>query len=91
MGVRDVDAHQQFFYVDGALAVSAPIAGLDLGALENVDQAADPLTIGANQASGSDAFAAFFAGAIDDVALYGSVVTATDVAAIYAAPDGICR
>jgi hypothetical protein len=91
VGVRDVERMQQRFYVDGALAVSRPIGGIDLDALVNADGKPDPITIGAGRSSGVDTMTEFFPGAIDDVAIYYSALDDDQVAALHAAPDGVCR
>jgi hypothetical protein len=90
VGVRDVDHAQQRFYVDGTLAVSRPIGGVDLGALSNVDGKPDPITIGAVRAMGADTMQAFFLGAVDEVAIYYAALDDSEVAMLHAAPDGIC-
>jgi hypothetical protein len=90
VGVRDVSAGQALVYVDGTLAVSRAISGADLGALNNGDGVPDPVTIGAGRQSGVDTYVQYFTGAIDDVAYYTHALTATEVAGLYAAPDGVC-
>lgn len=40
---------------------------------------------------GVDTMTAFFPGAIDDVAIYYSALDDGQVAALHAAPDGVCR
>jgi len=90
VGVRDVGVGQHLLYVDGTMARADPIGGADLGPITNVDGESDPLTIGAGRTGGSDAKTAHLLGGVDEVAYYESSLTASQVAAIYAAPDGIC-
>jgi hypothetical protein len=91
VGVRDVGAGEVRLYVDGELAETTEIAGADLGALVDTDGASDPVTIGAGRTVGSETLAAFLLGAIDEVAYYETAIGDAEVAAIYAAPDGICH
>jgi hypothetical protein len=90
VGVRDVTAKQQLLYIDGALAVSAPLGDNFIGAMTNADGVPDPLTIAASRASGTNALTMGYAGAIDEPAYYLSALSATEIAEIYAAPQGIC-
>jgi hypothetical protein len=89
VGVRDVTARQILLYVDGTLAAEKAIT--DLGPLGNADGHSDPLTIGGARMAGVDTFIQLFPGAIDEVAYYTRAMTAAEVAAVYAAPDGICH
>jgi hypothetical protein len=91
VGVRDVPNAQARLYVDGAVAATKAISGPDLGAMGNVDNAADPVTIGARLRSGTGKPEGFFTGDVDDVAYFTSALTDGEVAAIYAAPDGECH
>jgi hypothetical protein len=90
VGVRDVTAKQLLIYIDGALATSAPLADAFLGAMTNADGVPDVLTIGASRTAGSNALTMGYVGAIDEPAYYISALSASDVAAIHAAPQGIC-
>jgi hypothetical protein len=90
VGVRDVTAKQLLLYVDGALAVSAPLADAFLGAMTNADGVPDLLTIGAARTSGSNAISVGYVGAIDEPAYYISALDASEITAIYTAPQGIC-
>jgi hypothetical protein len=90
VGVRDVTATSSLLYIDGQLAVSTAISGADLGAINNADGFPDPVTIGAGRVSGVDTYNQYFTGAIDDVAYYTHAMTAAEVAALYAAPAGVC-
>jgi concanavalin A-like lectin/glucanase superfamily protein len=89
VGVRDVQAKQSLLYVDGALAIQQPLADVYLGAMTD-DGAPDPITIGASRTSGVDTLTSSYAGAIDDIAYYISVLSADDVKAIHEARDGFC-
>ncbi len=91
VGVRDVTAMKELLYVDGALAVSAPLSAAFLGALTNADGFPDVVTIGAMRTAGSNALTFGFAGAIDEAAYYIDALSAAEIAAIYAAPQGICH
>ena len=51
----------------------------------------DPVTIGTGRSSGVDTFDSGLIGSIDEPAYYISAWTADEVAAVHAAPDGICR
>jgi hypothetical protein len=90
VGVREVVAGKQFLYVDGQLAGQKNIAGLLLGQMGNVDAKPDPLTIGAGRADGVATFRGHTSGAVDEVGVYASAMTEAQVAAIHAAPEGIC-
>jgi hypothetical protein len=90
VGVRDNARGEQRLYLDGILAVSRPISGIDLAALSNADGKPDPVTLGAGRASGTDTMNSFLPGAVDDVAIYYSALDDAQVAALHAAPDGIC-
>jgi hypothetical protein len=91
VAVRDIAAAQLIMYVDGALAATTAITGTDLGALTNADSEADPITIGAGTVGGTNNHQSFFTGSIDEISYYGVALTATDVARIYAAPEGECH
>jgi hypothetical protein len=90
VGVRDVGNAQQRFYVDGVLVAANRISDAALGALSNQDMESDPVTIGAGRSSSQTNPTLFFRGAVDEVAIYFSALDDAQVAAIYAAPDGIC-
>jgi hypothetical protein len=60
-------------------------------AFTNADGEADPITIGAGTVGGTGTNSSHFAGAIDDVSYYATALSANEVAAIYAAPDGECH
>jgi hypothetical protein len=90
VGVRDVALAQLRLYVDGKVAVTNPISGLDLEAMGNSDGLPDPVTIGAIEQYQTATFLRMFAGAVDDAAYYTSALGDAQVAAIYAAPDGEC-
>jgi len=89
-GVRDIHTKQRSLYVDGALAVSMPLSDAQLGPLSNTDGEVDPVVIGAATISNAPGYERFLAGAIDEVAYLSSALTAEEVQAIYAAPDGEC-
>jgi hypothetical protein len=91
VGVRDVPAATMTLYVDGALAVSANLPPDQLGAMTNTDGETDPVVIGGSQTAGATTYEGFLKGAIDDVSYYTSALTATQVSAIYHAPDGECH
>jgi hypothetical protein len=89
--VRDVDAEELVLYVDGALEASTALTA-DFGdPMGDFDGAPDPVTIGAGRTSGVDTLDYGLVGAIDEPAFYISAWSAEEVAAVYAAPDGICR
>lgn len=89
-GVRDIHVKQMLLYVDGALAVTTPLSDAQLGALTNTDGEIDPVVIGGATISNATGYEHFLAGAIDEVAYFSSALTAEEVQAIYAAPDGEC-
>jgi hypothetical protein len=91
VGVRDVDSKFQVLYVDGAVAAQQDISGSSfLAAMSNADGNSDPVTIGAGRIASMSTYQNYAIGAIDEIAYYESVISATAVAAIYAARDGIC-
>ncbi|MDP2055760.1 MAG: Ig-like domain-containing protein, partial [Acidobacteriota bacterium] len=76
--VIDIPALQARLYVNGALEASAPLASgwtMSWG-----DYEAEELVIGASQVLWGTGYRNFFNGAIDDVALYKRVLTATEIA-----------
>lgn len=91
VGVRDVTAMTAIVYVDGALAVSTNLPTDELGVLSNLDGETDPVVIGGSAIAGAGGYNGFFAGAIDEVSYYTSALSATQVAAIYNAPQGECQ
>jgi hypothetical protein len=90
VGVRDATAMMALVYVDGTLAVSATPAAEQFGAMTNTDNEVDLVTIGSTINAGMTTHAGFFAGAIDEVAIYHSALTTAQVSAIYSAPEGKC-
>jgi hypothetical protein len=94
VGVRDNGADAELLYVDGNLESQIQsLGGSFLAAMTNGDGMSDPITIGGRRAhTGSTmmAYTAYIAAEIDEVAYYESAISAEQVAAIYAAPDGIC-
>ena len=94
-GLRVAEHHvgaalrQLALYVDGAVAVTVPLAPAFLGAMTD-DGASDPVTIGAGRASGTNALSFEFVGAIDDPAYYIEALAPAQIAAAAAAPDGYC-
>jgi hypothetical protein len=89
---RDNTAMEIRLYVDGARAAMKAISGADLGAMGNVDNAPDPVTISGYIQSGTDTtINAMFAGAVDNLEYFTSALSDSEVAAIYAAPDGECQ
>jgi hypothetical protein len=90
VGVRDAAAMTASLYVDGALATSAMPAAVQFGAMTNADNDVDLVTIGASIVGGQTSYQSWFAGAVDEVAIYHSALTASQVSAIYNAPDGKC-
>jgi concanavalin A-like lectin/glucanase superfamily protein len=91
VAVHDVDGKRQVIYVDGTLAVSAPLADPDVAPLSNTDGETDPVVIGGLAVAGGPGIRDFHAAAIDDVAFYAAALTADDVRAQYQAPDGACK
>jgi Concanavalin A-like lectin/glucanases superfamily len=91
VGLRDVPAKQLVLYVDGTAELAAPLAEPFLGSMVTTDASPDPVTIGASRSNGSETLQFDFVGAIDEPAYYISALSAAEVAAIYAAPNGICR
>jgi hypothetical protein len=90
VGVRDSTAKVGSLYVDGALAASAnPDAG-QFGPMTNLDGDVDLVTIGSSVVAGQTTYTSLFAGAIEEVAIYHSALTAAQVSAIYSAPEGKC-
>lgn len=91
VGVRDIQAKQLLLYVDGELAVSAPLSGHQLDPLTNIDGEEDPVTIGATRDTAATTYIDYLPGAIDEVAYFSAAVNAEEVQAIHAAPEGECR
>jgi hypothetical protein len=94
VGVRDNGGLSQLLYVDGNLASEIqPLGGSFLAAMTNGDGMSDPVTIGARRGRTGAltmSYVDFIPAEIDEVAYYESAISAAQVAAIYAAPDGIC-
>jgi hypothetical protein len=90
VGVRDATAQMGVVYVDGALAASASPAVEQFGPMTNADSDNDRVVIGGTVVAGQTSYTNLFPGAIDEVAVYHSALTAAQVAAIYAAADGKC-
>lgn len=91
VGVRDATASTDILYVDGQLAATTSLAPVDDGPMTNQDGEVDPITFGAAIDGGKSTLVGFFAGGIDEVAYYSQALTASQIAAIYAAPDGECH
>lgn len=89
VGVRDVANRTMSSYVDGTLAVSSNLQPGELGAMSDLDHEVDRVVIGGEEGAGG--VGSFFTGAIDEVSYYASALTASQVAAIYAARDGECH
>jgi hypothetical protein len=91
VAARDNAAMELRLYIDGVRTVSKAIAGADLGAMGNVDNAPDPVTISGYFRPGMDAIAGMFAGAIDNVEYFTAALSDGEITAIYAALDGECQ
>jgi hypothetical protein len=91
VGVRDVPSATMTLYVDGALAVSSNLPADEQGPMTNTDGETDPVVIGGAQIAGAATFGGFFGGAVDEVSYYAAALTASEVAAIYRAPEGECH
>jgi hypothetical protein len=91
VGVRDLPGAQCLLYVDGQFAASEPRPGQDLST-SNGDSKSDPVTMGGAQATGAAGYNSnsYLNGYLDEVAYYDDALSAEEIAAIYAAPDGIC-
>ena len=83
VAVRDVGALTLALYLDGALAISAPLTAI--GRLAAVNDDDDPMVIGGSINTGATAPAQLFAGVIDELSLYDTALTADDAARLYAA------
>lgn len=91
VGVRDSTAAAGKVYVDGALAATVSAAAEQFGPMTNADSNVDLVTIGSKATGGqANSYDTRFTGAIDEVAIYHSALSAAQIAAIYAAPDGKC-
>lgn len=90
-GVRDVPGNAANLYVDGALAVTVTLPSDETGAMTNTDASLDPIYLGASVTGGTTTNNSFFTGALDDVAYYAIALSASQVAAIWAAPQGECH
>lgn len=91
VGVRDVPGQKAVLYLDGAVAGMLTVTGDNLGAMTNTDSETDFVTLGAGTVGGTQNPTTHLAGALDEVAFYKSALTAAQVAAIYAAPEGVCK
>ena len=91
VGVRDIQAKQLILYLDGAQAAVAPLSGHQLDQLANTDGEVDPVTIGASRVANAATYVDYLPGANDKVAYFGAAISADQVQAIYAAPDGECH
>lgn len=91
VGVRDIQAKQLILYVDGALAVSDPLSGHQLDPMTNTDGEVDAVTIGASRVGNAITYTDYLSGAVDEVAYFNAAISADQVSAIYAAPDGECH
>src|SRR5207247_1483993 len=74
--VLDRQAHRFFGYVNGARVASQVID--EIGSLSS--------TWPAKTCGGHDRYDCFFAGKIDDIRIYDRALSATEIAALYAAP-----
>lgn len=90
VGVRDSTAAMAYLYVDGALGGSLSVPTANTGAMTNTDSETDAVTLGAGTVGGTQNIADPLAGALDEVAFYKTALTATQIAHIYAAPEGEC-
>lgn len=90
VGVRDLAASQAILYIDGEVAALNTLTDIQRGVLSNRDGETDPVVIGASPIAGAPGFRDFRTGAIDEVAYFTAALTAAEVQAIYAAPDGEC-
>lgn len=91
VGVRDVPANAANLYVDGALAVTITLPNDETGAMTNTDSSLDPVYIGSSVTGGTTTLNSYFTGALDDVAYFAAALTPSQIAAIYAAPQGECH
>jgi hypothetical protein len=90
VGVRDTAAAKMYLYIDGMVAVTLAVPTENNGPMTNTDGETDPVLLGAAVPGGTSTINDRFAGAIDEVAFYKSGLTATQIAQIYAAPEGEC-
>jgi hypothetical protein len=90
VGVRDVSSMMMLLYVDGALAVSASLPALQDGPMSNLDNDVDLIAVGASPTAGATTFTPNYNGAADELAYYNGALSATEVAAHFSAPTGIC-
>jgi hypothetical protein len=68
--VRDQAAGQLLLYVDGALDNSAALLSSASGSIQNDDGESDPVTIGAQAATGGPGVQNYFKGSIDEVRVW---------------------
>jgi len=90
IGVRDATANNALIYVDGALSATVSASAAQFGPMTNVDGDVDLITIGSSVRAGMTTYNGYFNGAVDELAIYHSALTAAQVSAIYAAPEGKC-
>lgn len=90
VGVRDNTMSKMILYVDGVQRLSSNLVAAQLGPMSDADASVDPVTIGTSQVAGQTTYGSYLTGAVDEVAIYSRALSAAEVAAIYAAPAGIC-
>jgi hypothetical protein len=91
VAVRDVPAGTMSLYLDGVVAATVTLPTEFTGALTNTDGETDHVTLGAGIVGGAQTFEDPLAGALDEVAFYKTALSPTQVAQIYAAPEGVCQ
>jgi len=90
VGVKDSNSLIATLYVDGAVAASASGTATQFGPMTNADASLDLVTFGSKMTNNADSYEGYFFGAIDEVAIYHSALTAAQVSAMYSAPEGKC-
>jgi hypothetical protein len=91
VGVRDTASGNAFLYVDGALRATLTPSVDHMGPMTNTDDSGDLVVIGGQFLGGTSSLIGLLGGTIDEVSYYASALSASQVAAIYAAPDGECH
>jgi hypothetical protein len=90
VGVRDATATNALIYVDGALGATVSASAAQFGPMTNVDGDVDLVTLGSSVRPGMTTYSGYLSGAVDEVAIYHTALSAAQISAIYAAPEGKC-
>jgi hypothetical protein len=91
VGVRDTTSGSARLYIDGVLRATTSLSVEEMGPMTNTDGSEDLVVIGGQIVGGTNSLVDLHGGAIDEVSYYAIALSQSQVAAIYAAPDGVCH